>query len=105
MHWCCDICDKDMYEEFRNNHLQFEFHKRLANSIIKKYKITKSKPNKIDDTIKKYLRSHYKKHKKHQDILPVKILMPWKQINKLKLLQDNIHAIVINSVKKPIFLL
>ena len=59
MHWCCDISDKDMYESFRNNHLQSGFHKRLANSIIRKCIITYPKPNKIDDTVRKYLRSHY----------------------------------------------
>ena len=61
MHWGCDICDKVMSEEFRDNHLQCGFHKRLANSSIKKYIITNPKPNKIDDTIRKYSRSHYKK--------------------------------------------
>ena len=60
MHWRCDICDKVMYEEFRNIHLQSGFHKRLAISIIRKFLITNPKPNKIDDTIRKYLRSHYK---------------------------------------------
>ena len=40
MHWRRGICDKIMYEKFRKNHLQSGFHKRLANSIIKKYNIT-----------------------------------------------------------------
>ena len=37
MHWRFDICDKIMYEEFRKNHLQSGFQKRLAISIIRKY--------------------------------------------------------------------
>ena len=45
-----------MYDEFRKNHLQSGFHKRLANSVIRKYIINNPKPNKIDDTIRKYLR-------------------------------------------------
>ena len=80
MNWRSDICDKVMYEEFRNNHLQFGFHKRLANSIIRKYIITNPKPNKNDDTIRKFLRSHYKKYAKFQVILSVKLLMQSKQI-------------------------
>ena len=44
MYWRCDICDKVLYEDFRNNHLQSGFHKRLANSIIKKYIIINPKP-------------------------------------------------------------
>ena len=79
MHWRCDICDKVMYEEFRNNHLQSGFHQRLANSIIRKYIITNPKPNKID-TIIKYLRSHYKKYEKFQVILSVKLLIPSNQV-------------------------
>ena len=47
MHWCCDICDKIMYEISRNNHLQSSFHKRLVNSIIRKYIITYRKPKKM----------------------------------------------------------
>ena len=44
MHWCCDICDKNIYEIFRNNHFQSRFHKRLANSNIKKnYELSKTK--------------------------------------------------------------
>ena len=63
MHWRCDISDKAMYEEFRKNHLQSGFHKGLANSISRKYIINNPKPNKIDDTIRKNLRSHYKNTK------------------------------------------
>ena len=59
MHWRCDICDEVMYEEFRKIQLQSGFHKRLASSIIRNYIITKPQSNKIDDTIKKSLRSHY----------------------------------------------
>ena len=80
MHWCCDICGKIMYEIFRNNYRQSGFHKRLANSIIRKNIITYPKPNKIDDTIKKYLRSHYKKREKLQAILSAKLLRPSNQI-------------------------
>ena len=52
MYWSCDICDKVIYEDFRNNHLKSGFHKRSANSINRKNVITNPKPNKIDDTIK-----------------------------------------------------
>ena len=51
-----------MYEEFRNNNFQSGFHKRLANSIIRNYIIANPKPKRIDDTIRKYLGSHYKKY-------------------------------------------
>ena len=61
MHWSCDICDKDFSEEYKNNHLQSGFHKRLANLIVRKYFVTNPKLNKIDDTIKKFLRIHYRK--------------------------------------------
>ena len=62
MHWCCDIGDKVIFEIFRNNHLQSGFRKRLATSIIRKYIIFYPKLDKIDDTIRKYLRSHHKKY-------------------------------------------
>ena len=29
MYWSCDICDKTIYEKFRNNHLESGYHKRL----------------------------------------------------------------------------
>ena len=51
----CDICDNVFHEEFRNDHLQSRYHKRLANSIVRRYFITNQKPNKIDDTIKKFI--------------------------------------------------
>ena len=54
MYWRCDICDKFINEEFANNHLQSGYHKRLSDSIIRRYTITNPKPNKIDDTIRKY---------------------------------------------------
>ena len=41
MYWSCDSCDKVIYEEFRTNHLRSGYHKRLANSIIRKYIIVK----------------------------------------------------------------
>ena len=53
MNWRCEICDKVMYEELRNNHLQSDFHERLADSITRKIFITNPKPNEIDDTIRK----------------------------------------------------
>ena len=72
MYWHCDICDKVIYEEFRDNHLQSGFNKRLADSIIGKYVITNPKSNQIDDTIRKCLKSHHKKFEKFQVILSVK---------------------------------
>ena len=84
MQWRCNICDKVMYEEFRNNHLQSGFHKRLAISIIRKYNITNPKPSKNDDTIRNFLGSYYKKYEKIQVILSVKLLMPSKQIKYIK---------------------
>ena len=72
MYWHCDICDKDIYEEFIDIHLQSGFHKRLANSIIRRYVITNPKSNKIDDTIRKYLRLHHRKYENFPGILSVK---------------------------------
>ena len=60
-----------------------KFHKRLANSIIRKIIITHPKPNKLDDTIRKYLRSHYKKHENFQAIIYAKFIMPLNQIKKI----------------------
>ena len=82
MHGRRGICDKVMYEEFRKNHLQSGFHKRLANSIIRKNNITN--PNKNDDTIRKYFRSHYEKYEKVQVILSVKLLIPSNQIKNIR---------------------
>ena len=84
MYWRCDICDKVMYEEFRNNHFQSRFHKRLGNSIIRKNIITNPKPNKTDDTISKFLRSHYNKYGKFQVILSLKLLIPSNKIKNIR---------------------
>ena len=59
MHWRCEICNKIMYENSRNNHLQSGFHKCLATLIFRKYIISNPKSTKIDDTVRKFLRSHY----------------------------------------------
>ena len=80
MCWPCHICDKDIYEEFRSNHLQSGFHKRLSKSIIRKYIITNPEPNTIDDIIRNYLRLHYKIYEKFQAILSVKLLVTSNQI-------------------------
>ena len=80
MHWRCDICDKVMYEDIRSNLLQSGFHKRLASSIVGKYFITNLKSIKIDDTFRNYLISHFKNYENFQVTLPVKLLMPSKQI-------------------------
>ena len=80
MYWHRDICDKVVSKELRNNHLQSGFHKSLANLITRKYSITKSKPKKIDDTIRNYLRLHYKKYEKFLVILSVKLVLPPNQI-------------------------
>ena len=84
MHWSCDVCDKVIYEEFRSNHLQSGFHKRLSNSIIRKYNNTNPEPIKNDDSNRKYLRLHYKKHEKFQAILSMKLLMASNQIKNIK---------------------
>ena len=80
MYCHCEICDKVMYEIFRNIHLQSGFDKRSANLMTKKYIITYPKPNNIVDTIRKYLTSHYKRYEKFEAILSAKLLMPSKQI-------------------------
>ena len=80
MYWHCEICDKVIYEEFRINHLQSRFHKRLVNSIIKKYIITNPKSNKIDDKNRKHLRLHYKGYVIFQVVLSLKLLSPSNQI-------------------------
>ena len=84
MYWCCDVCDKVMYEELRDNHLQSGFHKRSANSIIKKCFVTDPKPTKIENTIGKYLRSHYKTYENFQVILSVKLILPSNQIKNFR---------------------
>ena len=73
-----------MYEIFRKNHLQSGLHKRLANSITSKYNITYLQSNKIDDTIKKFLRSHFKKYENFQAIISAKILKPSNQSKKIR---------------------
>ena len=80
MYWRSDICDNVMYKEFRNNHLQSRFHKRLAISFIRKYIINNPKPSKIIDIIKNDLRIHYKKDNNFQVILSMKFLMSSNQI-------------------------
>ena len=47
MYWRCDICDKVLYDVFRDIHLQSRYHKRLAKLIIGNYIITNPEPNKI----------------------------------------------------------
>ena len=81
MYWHCDICDDVMFEDIRNNHLQSGFHKCLANSVIWKSIISNPKSNKIDDTVRKKLRSHYKNYEKFQVILSVKLLIPSNEPN------------------------
>ena len=61
MYWSCDICDKIIFEQFKDNHLQSRYHKRLAKSVIKKNINTNPTPNKFDDTIRKYVILHYRK--------------------------------------------
>ena len=84
MYWHCDFCDNVIYKENKDNHLQSGFHKRLANSIIRRYLITNTKSNKIDDTIRKYLKSHYEKYENLQVILSVKLLLPSNQIKNIR---------------------
>ena len=80
MYWRCDICDIVIYEEFRNNHLQSGFLRRLVNLINRKYIITNPEPNKIDDIIRKNLGLHYRKYERFLAILSVKLLLPSNQI-------------------------
>ena len=86
--WHCDICDKIFYEEFKDNHLKSRFHKRLANSIIRKYIINNPKPDKIDDIIEIYLRLHYKNYEKFLAIISVKLLIPSNQIKYIRRRQE-----------------
>ena len=74
MYCSCDICDKFLYEEFRNNHLQPGYRKRLANSIIRKYFIIK--PDKFVEIIANYSRSHNGKYENFFAIILVKLLTP-----------------------------
>ena len=62
MLWFSDICDKVIYEEFRSNHFESGFHKRSANSIVRRYIINNPKPNKINNRVKRFLRLHHKKY-------------------------------------------
>ena len=84
MYWRCDICDEVMYEKFRNNHPKSGFHKRLASAIIRKYVIPKPKPNKLDNTIRKSSRLHYRKYEKFLVIYSVKLLMSSNQIKNIR---------------------
>ena len=78
MYWSCDICDKVIYEQFRIIHLQPGYHKRLANSTIRKYII--SKPDGVGQTIAKHLRSHFRNYEKKFVNFVVKLLTPSNQI-------------------------
>ena len=69
-----------MYEKVSNNHPKSGFHKRLTNSFIGKYIILNPKPNKLDDTGRKYSRLHYRKNEKSLVIYTVKLIMPSNQI-------------------------
>ena len=84
MHWRCDICDKVIYEGFRDNHLESGFHGHLANSIIRKFIISNPKPNTIDDIIRKYIRSHHKKHEQFQVIILLRLILPSNQIKYIR---------------------
>ena len=84
MYWRCDICDKVINEEFRDNHLQSGYHKHLVNLVIRKYIITNPKPKNFDDTIRKHLRVHYRKYEKFLIILSVKMLIPLNQIKYIR---------------------
>ena len=81
MYWHCNICEKVIYEKFANNHLRSEYHKRLANSIIRKYIIVK--PDWDGETIAEYLRSHYKKHQEFFSIIVVKLLTSSQEIKNI----------------------
>ena len=61
MYWHCEICDKIRNEKFRIKHLESKFHSSLVNSILGRYIISKSAHDKIEDTVRKYLRFHYGK--------------------------------------------
>ena len=84
MYWRCDICDKIIYEELANYHLQSGYHKRLSDSFIRRYIITNPKPKEIDDTIGRYLRFHYRQNEKFLVIFSVKLLIPSNQIKNIR---------------------
>ena len=84
MFWRCDSCDKNINDVFRDNHLQSQYHKRLANLIIRKQIFTNPKPNKIDYLIRKYFILHYRKYEKFLPILSVKLILPSNQIKYIR---------------------
>ena len=91
MKFHCEICDKVMNEEFRNNHLESKYHISLVNSIIRRYIIANPTPNKIDDIINKYLEIHFEKHEKIKIILFLKLLTPSNQIKYIKIQRSIYH--------------
>ena len=48
-----------MIAELENGHTKSKFHTFFVNSIIRRYTIPSPLPDKIDDTVRKYLISHY----------------------------------------------
>ena len=64
MFWRCDFFDEVIYDVLRDDYLQSQYHKWLANLIIRKHIFTEPEPNKIDYLIRKYFILPYRKYKK-----------------------------------------
>ena len=58
MYWHCEICVKFLNEDFKNKHLGSKLHTSLVNSNIKRYVISNTNSNKIDDIKKIPHNSH-----------------------------------------------
>ena len=62
------------------NHLETKFQTSFVNSSFRKNNISNPLPDKIEDTIRKYLRIHYDKNIKFRIVLLLKFLKPSNQI-------------------------
>ena len=80
MYWYCEVRDNITNEEMKINHLESKFHNSFVNSIIRKYIISNPPPDKIEDTIRKYLRNPHDNYNKFRTVLLLKLLMPSNQI-------------------------
>ena len=73
--------------------IESKYHSSLVNSIIRRYIIAKSTPNKIDDIIRKYLKIHFEKYEKIKVILLLKLLTSSNQIEYIRIQRSSSHKI------------